>query len=282
MIGMAVGCGITAGAGLSGLLVASLSDRGGRGVEHRVQERRSAPGTGTIRSLLLPCLAGVLAGLVTGWLAVVPIAAAAVWGLPRLFTGTSGSVSLAKIEAIAAWTELLHGTLAASAGLSQAIIATAPLAPTPIRGSIVNLAARLSAGMDPTEALGLLGDDLADPCADRVICALLLAMSSRAQRLGDLLAALAESTRDEVGLRLRIETSRASVRSGVRTVIAFSVVFAALLALLARSYLAPFGSVTGQLVLLVVGLLYALGLALMVTMSRPPEAVRLLGSGELR
>jgi hypothetical protein len=34
---------------------------------------------------------------------------------------------------------------------------------------------------------------------------------------------------------------------------------------------------TGQLVLLVVGLLYAAGLILMVAMARPPHPVRLLG-----
>ena len=43
--------------------------------------------------------------------------------------------------------------------------------------------------------------------------------------------ALADSTRDEVALRLRIETSRSAIRSGVRTVLVFSVVFAVGLAL---------------------------------------------------
>jgi hypothetical protein len=60
-------------------------------------------------------------------------------------------------------------------------------------------------------------------------------------------------------------------------VVVFSVVFAAGLAVLARSYLAPFGSAEGQVVLLAVGGLYAGGLTLMVTMARPPAPVRLLG-----
>jgi hypothetical protein len=106
---------------------------------------------------------------------------------------------------------------------------------------------------------------------------LILAVSSRAQRLGELLAALAESTREEVALRLRIETSRASIRSGVRTVLVFSVGFAVALTILAHSYLAPFGSAAGQIVLLVVGALYAMGLTLMVVLARPPAPVRLLG-----
>jgi hypothetical protein len=57
----------------------------------------------------------------------------------------------------------------------------------------------------------------------------------------------------------------------------FSLAFAAGLALLARSYLAPFGSTGGQVVLSVVGILYAAGFTLMVAMARPPAPVRLLG-----
>jgi hypothetical protein len=205
------------------------------------------------------------------------IVAVAVYGLPRLFRQTSGSISIVKIEAIATWTEMLQSTLAASAGLSQAILTTAPLSPIAIREPAMALSSRIGAGMHPKEALLRFGDDLADPCADRVICSLILAVSSRAQRLGELLAALAESTREEVALRLRIETSRASIRSGVRTVLVFSVGFAVALTVLAHPYLAPFGSAAGQMVLLVVGALYAIGLTLMVVLARPPAPVRLLG-----
>ena len=104
-----------------------------------------------------------------------------------------------------------------------------------------------------------------------------MAVSARAQRLGDLLAALADSTREDVALRLRIETSRASVRSGVRIVLVFSVAFAVILALLAHAYLLPFGTARGQAVLALVGILYAGGLTLMVSLARPPAPVRLLG-----
>ena len=127
-------------------------------------------------------------------------------------------------------------------------MATAPLSPPPIRAE----SARLRHGSVPEcirEALLQFAEEVDDPCADRVVCALLLAISSRAQRLGDLLMALADSTREEVGLRLRIETSRASVRSGVRTVLVFSLAFALGLATLAHAYLAPFGTPMGQLVL---------------------------------
>ncbi len=273
----AVACGLCFGAGVSGLLLATrwggVGGDGNRVVPTRtlVVERRDLP------LLVAAAVGAVLTAVVTGWPVAAPIVAVAIFGLPRLFGKTSGSVSIVKIEAIATWTEMLQGTLAASAGLTQAITATAGLSPGPIRGATTQLSARLTAGMHPRDALLAFADELEDPCADRVVCALLLAVSARAQRLGDLLASLADSTRDEVALRLRVETSRASVRSAVRTVLVFSVAFAVALTVLAHSYLAPFGTARGQLVLLVVGVLYAAGLTLMVSLARPPAPVRLLG-----
>jgi Flp pilus assembly protein TadB len=138
------------------------------------------------------------------------------------------------------------------------------------------LAGRLRAGMNSKDALVQFAEEVADPGTDRVVCALILASSARAQHLGELLGALADSTREDVALRLRIETSRASPRSGIRTVIVFSVAFAAVLAILAHSYLEPFGTPTGQVILVVIGALYAAGLTLMVRMAKPPAPVRLL------
>ena len=280
--GAVTAVGVALGLGVTGLIVALTP---GIGVS-LIRSTRFATGgrpttsrsTSDVAALALAAVVGVACALATGWPVGGPIGALAAYGLPRLLRQTSGATSIAKIEAVATWTEMLRSTLAASAGLSQAIIATAGLSPDPIRPATEQLAAQIRAGVHPREALLQFADEVADPCADRVVCSLLLAFSSRAQRLGDLLHALADSTREEVALRLRIETSRAAVRSGVRTVVIFSVVFAAGLSLLARSYLAPFGTATGQLVLLLVGGLYAGGLTLMVILARPPAAVRLLGN----
>jgi Flp pilus assembly protein TadB len=224
----------------------------------------------------MACAVGAVATVVTRWPVAFPIGVVAALGLPTLFRQTSGALSVAKLEAVATWTEMLHSTLAASAGLNQAIMATAPMSPVPIRPATMALAGRLQAGMHSREALIQFADEVADPSTDRVVCALILASSSRAQRLGDLLGALADSTREDVAARLRIETSRASSRSGIRTVIVFSVAFAVALAVLARTYLSPFGSPTGQVILVAIGALYTAGLMLMVRMAKPQAPVRLL------
>lgn len=274
MIALVLLCAIGVALGAVGLVrsTAGLPGQGTRSTRHR-----PGPSAGDLRLLGFACVGGAVAALATGWPVAFLIGGAAVFGLPKLFGQSASAVSVVKIEAIAAWTEMLQGTLAASAGLNQAIVATAPLAPAPIRVAALNLASRINAGTHPRQALLLFSDELADPSADRVICSLLLAVSSRAQRLGELLAALADSTRDEVALRLRIETSRASIRSGVRTVLVFSVAFAGALVVLAHVYLAPFATPKGQIVLAVVGMLYATGLTLMVVLARPPSPVRLLG-----
>lgn len=274
MIAIVFLCALLFGLGVIGIARSYMTRR--TPIES-IKRPRSPFKPSTLVPSVVACGAGVLAAIASGWPVAFLITGVGVYGLPKLFGQTAGSVSVVKIEAIATWTEMLQGTLAASAGLSQAIMATSPLSPLPIREPAMALSGRIGAGMHPEEALLRFGDELADPSADRVICSLILAVSARAQRLGDLLAALAESTREEVALRLRIETSRASIRSGVRTVLVFSVGFAVALTVLAHAYLNPFGSAVGQVVLLTVGALYAMGLTLMVVLARPPSPVRLLG-----
>jgi tight adherence protein B len=115
-----------------------------------------------------------------------------------------------------------------------------------------------------------------EPSAEFLVCALLLAATSHGQKLVEVLSALADSIREDVSMHLRVDASRASARSSVRTVVQFSVGFAGALALIAHSYLSPFGSAAGQIVLAGVGGLYAVGLALMVRMVRPVTQSRLL------
>jgi Flp pilus assembly protein TadB len=196
------------------------------------------------------------------------LAAVAAAAIPSALKSTASQSSIRRAEAVAVWTELLRDSLTASAGLAQAIVATASVAPQEIRGSAGRLADRIMSGLAIDDGLRLFAAEIGDPSADEVVSALRLASTSRAQRLVDLLGALADSTREVVAMRLRVEASRSSARSGVRLVIWFSVGFVALLTVVARSYLAPFGSFTGQLVLVIVGLLYATGLVLMVRLVR--------------
>jgi hypothetical protein len=226
------------------------------------------------RDLALAGFCGLAALVVTRWPMSVPLAALAVLGSRGVAGGPTRS-TIERLEAIAAWTEMLRDTLAGAAGLTQALVATAPIAPKVLRAHVAALAARLHAGVAVVPALIALGDDVADPAADTVVACLVMAASERAQRLPELLGALADATRQEVTMRLGVEASRASSRTAVRMITGFSFGLLALMAVFARSYLSPYRSAGGQLVLGFVGCLYGLGLWLMSIMVRPRTFPRL-------
>jgi len=281
---------IGTGLGVSGLLFALQvrpvpTDSSQAGVPTSASSPRARrawriPTTVRARSLIVPVVVGIVLAVVTRWPVAGVLGALAAVIVPGQFLHASARTQARKVEAIAVWTELLRDTLAASAGLAQAIVATAPSAPDAIHDQVAVLAGRVVSGVPVEAALRSFADDVDDPSVDLVVCALIMAATSRAQRLVELLSALADAIREDVAMRLRVDSSRASARSSVRTVIVFSLLFAALLLVVAHSYLAPFGSAEGQLVLVAVGLLYSGGIGLMVRMVRPPVGPRLLGRKE--
>jgi len=219
---------------------------------------------------------GVIVALATGWPVAGLIGALATLTLVDVVQQTRDPDKARRIDAVAAWTELVRDTLAASAGLAEAIVGCAEVAPSELRSETVRLADRVSGGVPMRGALLQFADELRDPSADLVVSALVLATEARVQQLAELLSALAESIREEVAMRLRVEASRSAARSSVRTIVVFSVAFAAILAVLAHAYLAPFRVGTGQIVLVGVAALYASGVWLMTRLVRTPPSPRLL------
>ncbi len=183
---------------------------------------------------------------------------------------------------MATWTELLRDSLAGSAGLAQAIVVTAASAPVPIRSQVGALATRLSNGVSLEAALRVFAREVDDPAAEFLVSALLLAATSQAQKLVEVLSSLVDSIREDVSMQLRVDASRASARSSVRTIMLFSLAFVIAVAVMAHSYLSPFRTEVGQLVLGAVGLLYAVGLGLMVRLVRPAPEIRLLDAEPVR
>jgi Flp pilus assembly protein TadB len=202
--------------------------------------------------LLRAAAGALLIGLLTRW--PVGVLGGALFGFftSDLFGGRAQqSAETEQTQAIASWTEMLRDTMAAASGLEQAIVTTAPIAPTPIRPQVQTLVARLR--REPlTPALEELADRLANPIADLVVSALRLAANGEAQDLGELLGSLAGAARDGASMRLRIDASRARTRTSVRIITGVTAAMAGLLVALNRTYLQPFDSATGQCVLLLV------------------------------
>jgi len=231
--------------------------------------RRAGWPAGGSRRALLAIAAMAIVGLATRWPAPTLLAGALGWASPSLFRGAAANATIARIEAVAAWTEMLQGLLAASAGLEQAIIASVRVAPHAIRAEVAEVADRLRDGQPLPAALLQFAGRLDDPTADLVVAALRLAAAPD-QKVGQLRAQLAElatATRETATMRLRVETGRAKVRSAARIITVVTSAFTLALLLGDRAYLAPFATPTGQLVLLAIGGCYTAAYWLLARMA---------------
>ena len=229
------------------------------------------------RRLVYGGIAGVLTLLATQWI----VAGVAIGLLVAYWDRIAGSSSaekraIARLEALATWTESLRDTIAGAIGLEQAIPATAVNAGAAIRPSLNLLADRLRVREPLPDALRAFAEDLDDPSADIVCASLLLNARLRGPGLRDVLTALASSAREELDMRRRIEASRKSIRRSVRIVLFIVLGMMGGLSLLNRQYVEPFDSVAGQLVLLVIVAMLAVGLMWLRSLAAPTTADRFL------
>jgi tight adherence protein B len=267
-------CG--AGVGLGLVLVLA----GWRGIDHPRRIWAQARPKVERANLRIGLAVGVavIVGASTGWPVGALLAGLAGWGAPGLLGGAKGRAeNVARIEAVAGWAEMLRDTMAGAAGLEQAVIATATVAPLAIRAEVVTLAVRLE-GERLVPSLRAFADEVADPTCDLVVAALILAAEHQAQRLGELLGSLAQAARDQATMRLRVEAGRARTRTSVRVIVGATGGLALGLAVLNRGYLAPYDTELGQLVLLLVGAVFASAFIWLSKMTRPTSVERFLKS----
>ncbi|MFD4248281.1 type II secretion system F family protein [Amycolatopsis thermoflava] len=266
-----------AGVGL-GLMLIVLGARRGTPPFARRERRRERNPRGSLRRAVAVA-AGLAAGLLTGWVVGAVLAGLACWGLPRVLgRDPEHARRIARIEAIATWTEMLRDTLSAASGLEQAVLATAPLAPPAIRREVGELATGIENGERLAPALRRLGERLDDPVGDLVIAALLLAAEQQTRQLADLLGSLAEAARGQASMRMRVDAGRARTRTSVRVIVGTTLVFAVAVVLLNRSYMAAYDSATGQIVLLAIGGLFAAGFVWLNRIARIPQPDRFLAT----
>ena len=204
--------------------------------------------------------AGFLLLLLTRWPVLAIAGGLLVFFGPALFGGAaSEKQAIAKLEGLAAWTESLRDTIAGAVGLEQAIPATAYAASPSIAPQLMTLADRLRVRTPLPIALQRFADELDDPSADLIVAALMLNARLRGPGLRDVLTSLAGSAREELEMRRRVGSGRASTRRSVQIVVGITVVFVLGLVLFNRDYVEPYSSPLGQVVLLVVLLFFAAG-----------------------
>lgn len=261
--------GVLLGAGLwlalASLAAGSGGSRGSKGPRWRsLLFGRQRP-----LRLIAAIVGGLLVWFVTGWpVAGVLVAAGCWWGPTVLGPDRRHQKQVDGVEAVAAWTEMLRDLMAGAAGLHQAVAATVPIAPEPVRESVAKLADRLRVGQSTQDALRLFADEVDNPTADLVTAALSTAATRHATDLGTLLGSLAEAAREQAAMLVRVAASRARLRTSTRIIVGTTVGMAAFLMVFNPGYLEPFDGFLGQVVLAGIGGLWAAALVWLSRMSR--------------
>jgi tight adherence protein B len=214
---------------------------------------------------------GLTVWAVSGWPVAGAIVTVTILGLPVLLgTGSAATRSIARIEAVEEWTRRVADVLVAGVGLEQALAASLATCPEPIRPEVTALCARLSARWTPERALRAFADDVDDAAADLVVAALVLAARRRGPGLARVLTSVADAVAEEVVVRRKVEAERAKPRATARavTLITLGVVG---VGALNGTYLAPYATGLGQLVLAAIATGFVACLAWMraLTLSAP-------------
>ncbi|WP_433432243.1 type II secretion system F family protein [Nonomuraea sp. CA-141351] len=226
-------------------------------------------------------LSAVGASAATWWLTGWPVAAlgAAVgaWVLPRMLTNRDAQRQIERLEALEAWTRHLSDVLGGSAGIEEALQSSAKNPPQLIAAEVQGLARRLAFRTPTEQALRAFADDLDDPTGDVIAAALILACRARGRGLREVLQGLARTVAKDVAARREIDAERATHRTTARWVIGALLAYT-VFALLNRTYVEPFGTLGGQIVLAVVVLLYAGAFVWLHRLAKPLMGHRFLNS----
>ena len=220
--------------------------------------------------------AGLIVAALTGWVIAIVVLPVAVLGMPVLLASPADTGRIGRLDGIAEWTRNLSGVLVAGQGLEQALTASLRSCPDAVRPEVAGLVARLR-GRWPTEAaLRAFADDLDDATGDLVAAALILGSRKRGPGLAGMLTGLAESAAADVRARRQIEADRAKPRTIARLVTLLSAGALTVLAL-AGSFLEPYRTPLGQVILLVLLACYTASLVWLRKAAQSPPSVRFLG-----
>ncbi|WP_431983056.1 type II secretion system F family protein [Streptomyces qinglanensis] len=280
---LTAGLGATFGAGAVAIARAvkprpeAEDDTAGKAGGWRWAALRIPPGWRSRRRMAVAVFGGAVTGALTGWPVAGVLTVIGAVTLPGLLgPDVQARGRTERLEALATWTEMLRDTLSAAAGMEQTILATCDIPPAALEKELHALAAAVREGRPLPEALEGFAHQVDDPVADVVVTSLVMAARKQASQLAALLGELADSVREQVAMRQRVEAGRASIRTGVRVTVTVTVGMAAGLAVFNRPYLDPFNTLSGQVVLATVGALFALSFTWMSMISRIEEPVRLL------
>jgi Flp pilus assembly protein TadB len=212
----------------------------------------------------------------TGWPVHGLLAGAAVLGLPFILNpGTAAVHRIERLEALGQWLNHLAGVHTAGISLPQTIRASAKNAPGPIAANVRALSERLRSGMESHDAFALFADELADGVSDHVVLLFQSHAVYKGPGLSDALEALAVTIHQQAADARDIEADRAKVRKSSRMVsVVISIVVVG--CMLNEGWSGWYQSPAGQIVLAVLGIMFAWTLSWLRRIARTKPDPRLL------
>lgn len=222
--------------------------------------------------------AGLLVGILTGWLVAIVLIPAVAIGIPALLAEPPQR----EIEVLAGldrWVRLLAPSIATGKSIRDAIIATRHQAPKVLAQPVARLVARIDQGWTTRDALLGMADDLASADGDAVLAALAIASSRGGVGTRATLAALSDNTQDRLRALREIAAERAKPRAVVRQVTIITLAVLGGSVLLGGSFFEPYRTPLGQVLAIGLAAAYVGALAMLRRRTTPAPAVRFLRGG---
>lgn len=212
----------------------------------------------------------------TGWPVHGLLAGAAVLGFPFILNpGTAAVHRIDRLEALGQWLNHLAGVHTAGISLPQTVRASAKNAPAPIAANVRALSERLRSGVEAHTAFALFADELADGVSDHVVLLFQSHAVYKGPGLSDALEKLAVTIHQQAADARDIEADRAKVRKSSRMVsVVISIVVVG--CMLNEGWSGWYQSPAGQIVLAVLGVMFAWTLSWLRRIARTKPDPRLL------
>ena len=281
---IAAGLGALAGVGVFAAVI-GLQERPVREKQARLKAFRSkaahtelsASASDTLAMIGLGAALAFGAWYATGWLVAGLIGATAgVMGPMMRRSPRKRREFTDEIEAYSQWTEQIRDLVAASGSLFEAVALSADQAPSRLRPKIVQMAS-IARTLGLPAALDWFAAEMESPYADRLVLGMKIAWDSGA-RVGEAFESTARAMRAEVEMRRRNEVANARAWTQVISMVGVTVVSVLFMFVFNKGFFDPFGSLTGQGVLLGVGVLIFGNVYWVIKLSESGAPVRLLAT----
>jgi hypothetical protein len=270
--------------GIVGIVGTTRPPRPPSRLRRRLRAAWNGPGTSPLQrrarqtTIVTAVVAGALTWLLSGFPAAGIIVGLAIPGLPWLFlAGSAEQRAIDKLAAIEQWTRRIADIVANGLGLQAATVTTANTAPKVIEHEVRGLAAGLQAGLTAEMALRRFADEIGDYTCDQVVAPLILHANDRGEGLASVLTDISRSIAAEIEMRSMINAKRAGPRFAVRFLTGMTVALL-VFGVLNPSYLAPYRTIVGQVVLLALAFVYVVLMLWARSLSLPEPRARLLPS----